>query len=81
MQASTANNRVEIAIADLTWTSLGGATNQTINGVTLIKEGGANDTTSIPLANFDLTNTITNGGNVTLDFATLGAGGNIQITV
>lgn len=81
LQASTANNRVEIAISDTTWTALGGASNQTINGATLIKSGGANDTTSIPLANFDLTNTSTNGGNVTVDFATLGAGGNIQITV
>lgn len=81
LQANNTNNRVDIAIGDLTWTSLGGASNQTINGATLIREGGASDTDSIPLANFDLANTITNGGDVTLDFATLGAGGNIQISV
>jgi len=81
LQANTASNRVDIAIGDLTWSAMGGASNQTLNGFTLIKEGAANDTQSVPLANFDTTNTSTNGGDVTLDFATLGAGGNIQISV
>ena len=81
LQANNTNNRIDIAIGDLTWSAIGGAANQTINGATLISEGVANDTTSIPLANFDLVNTITNGGDITLDFATLGAGGNIQISV
>jgi hypothetical protein len=81
LQANNTDNRVDIAIGDLTWSALGGAANQTINGATLIKEGGSDDTTSIPLANFDLPNTITNGGDMTLDFATLGAGGNIQVSI
>ncbi len=77
----TATGQVQVVITDLTWTSLGGASNQTIDGATLIKEGGANDTTSIPIVDFDVTNKSTNGGNVTLDFATGGAGGNVQIAV
>lgn len=81
LQVNNTDNRVDIAIGDQTWTSLGGASNQTLNGATLIQEGLSDDTTSIPLANFDLTNASTNGGDVTLDFLALGAGGNIRISV
>ena len=80
MQKSNASNRVEIAIGDLTWTSLGGATNDTVGGSALIREI-TNDTQSIPIGFFDVTDTPTNGGNVTLDFAALAAGGNMQIAV
>lgn len=75
----TSTARVDIAIADLTWTAL--AAGETIANVLLIKEGGANDTTSRLIACFDVTDTATNGGDITLDFATLGAGGNMQISV
>jgi hypothetical protein len=78
-QINTTSNRVDIAIADLTWTALGAG--DTIDAAILIKEGGANDTTSRLIAYFDLTNTATNGGDITLDFATLAAGGNLQISV
>jgi len=61
-------NRVNISIADLTWTALGGAANDTVGGVILLKEGGANDTTSRLLAWFDLADTATNGSDVTLNF-------------
>lgn len=80
-QASTANNRVEIAIADLTWTSLGGVSNATPSGCVLIFETGGNDTASIPIAFLDFSDTPTNGGNFTLDFVALGSGGNLQISV
>lgn len=62
-----ATNRVNILINDLTWTALGGAANDTLGGAILVKEGGANDTTSRLLAWFDLADTPTNGSDVTLD--------------
>src|SRR3954471_10153809 len=34
----TANNRVVVKIADLTWTALGGATNDTVAAAVLIRE-------------------------------------------
>lgn len=77
ISANLTNDRVDIAIGDLTWTALG--TGATIAGAVLVKEGGANDTTSRLIAYFDVTDTPTNGGDITLDFATMGAGGNLQI--
>jgi hypothetical protein len=71
------NNRADFAIADLTWTALGGGVNDTIGGAILIKEN-TNDTDSRLIAFFDLTDTPTNGSDVTLDFNALGSGGNIR---
>lgn len=79
LQENDTDDRVDIAIDDLTWNSLGAGA--TIVGAVLIKEGGANDTTSRLLAYFDITNTATSGGNVTLDFTALGSGGNIRISL
>lgn len=79
LQANNTNNRVDAAIADLTWTALG--TGQTIGGAVLIKEGAANDTQSIPIAFFDLSDTATTGGDVTLDFTALGSGGDLRVAV
>lgn len=73
------NDRAVLIIADVTWTSLGGAANDTVVGAILIKEGGANDTTSRLIAYFDVTDTTTNGGDMTLDFD--GTNGNIRFTV
>lgn len=81
LQKSDANNRVEIAIADLTWTSLGGVSNATPSGAVVIYETGGNDTSSTPIAFLDFSDTPTNGGNFTLDFVALASGGNMQITV
>lgn len=72
-----ANNRAIITIGDLTWTSLGGATNDTVGGAILIKEI-TNDTSSRLIAFFDLTDTPTNGGDFTLDFD--GTNGNLRFT-
>lgn len=77
LQANDTDNRVDIALADLTWTALGAGA--TIDGAILIKEGGANDTTSRLIAYWDLTSTPTNGGDITLDFLALGSGGNLRI--
>lgn len=73
---TVAPGRVEIAIPDQSWTALGAG--DTIGGVALVREVTA-DSDSIPIAFWDVANTITNGGNIDLDFATLGAGGNLQI--
>ena len=77
--ANLTDDRVDVAIDDQTWTSL--ATGQNIVAAILIKEGVANDTTSRLIAYFDVTDTPTNGGDVTLDFNTIGAGGNMRISV
>lgn len=60
------NDRGEFDATDVTWTSLGGAQNATIAAAILIKEGVANDTTSRLIAYHDLTDTPTNGGNITI---------------
>jgi hypothetical protein len=72
-----ANNRAVVRIADLTWTALGGATNDTIEGAILIKEG-TSDADSKLVAYFDLPTTPTNGSDVVLDFD--GTDGNIRFT-
>lgn len=74
----TANNRVVVKIADLTWTSLGGASNTTVAAAVLIREI-TNDAASIPIAYLDFTDTATNGGDFTVDFD--GTDGNLRFTV
>jgi len=61
------NDRANIKIADLTWTSLGGAANDTVGAALLVKEI-TDDKSSRVIACFDISNTPTNGGNFTLDF-------------
>ena len=79
MQVTTASNRVDIAIGDLTWTALGGVSNDTPAAAVVIFETGGADSASIPIAYLDFTDTATNGGNYGLDMAALGSGGNLQI--
>lgn len=75
----TANNRAVVIIADLTWTGLGGATNNTLGGCALVREV-TNDTASIPIAWLQFTaNLTTNGSDVLVDFD--GVDGNIRFTV
>lgn len=78
-QQNDTSNRYEWAIADLTWTALGGASNNTLGGCALVFETGGNDASSIAVAFFDFTDFTTNGSDVTLDFAALGSGGNARI--
>ena len=59
-----ANDRAEFDAADITWTALGAGA--TIAAAILIKEGGANDTTSRLIAYLDIADTPTNGGDFTL---------------
>lgn len=71
------DSRVEFVVPDTTWTALGGTTNGTVGGAILFKEG-ANDADSVPLAFYDVADTPTNGGSITLDFA---ASGNLHLTL
>lgn len=76
-QWDATNDRVEIVITDLTWTGLGGATNDTVTHALLIWEN-TDDTDGRLIACWDITNTTTNNTDFTLDFSTEG---NIQFDV
>lgn len=64
------NNRVAVDAADVTWTALGAGA--TIAAGIVHKRGGANDTTAQMIAYQDVTDTATNGGDITLQFAANG---------
>ncbi len=70
------DDRADVTIGDLIWTALGGAVNDNVGMALLIQEI-TNDQASRVIAAFDITDTPTNGGDFTLDFAA--SGGNIQI--
>jgi hypothetical protein len=55
---------------DYTWSSLGAGA--TIVAAILVKEGGANDTTSRPIVYVDTNDVSTNGGDITLQLDTNG---------
>ncbi len=55
---------------DYTWASLGAGA--TIVAAILVKEGGANDTTSRPIVYVDTNDVSTNGGDITLQLDTNG---------
>jgi len=63
----TANDRAEFDADDVVWTALGGATNDTI-GAALVYKHVTADADSIPIAYIDLTDTPTNGGDITLQW-------------
>lgn len=71
------NDRVALIIGDLTWTTLGNGSNDTVAGAILVKEV-TDDTASLLIAYFDPSNVTTNGSNYTLDFS---ATGNLFINV
>lgn len=79
-QYNATDNRTEIAVPDQTWTALGGVSNDTIGGAILYVHD-TNDGASRLIAFFDLADTVTNGGDIVLDFLSLGAGGNIRLTL
>lgn len=59
----TANDRIVFSAAALTWTAVAGGS--TVGWVTFYKFV-TNDADSIPIATIDVTDTATNGGNLTL---------------
>lgn len=80
-QNNTTDNRADFTCADLTYTALGGATNDTIGAVVLLYETGGSDATAFPVVFWDVTNLTCNGGDVVVDFPTLVAGGAMRISV
>lgn len=64
--ADKTNDRAEFDADDFTWSALGAGA--TIAALIVIKEGGANDTTSRLIAYLDITDTATNGGDITIQF-------------
>jgi hypothetical protein len=70
----TANDRVELDAADTVWTGINAGT---IAQVTLLKEI-TNDAASVVIANVDVADTVTNGGDITIQWD---AEGIIQLTV
>jgi hypothetical protein len=75
----TANNRDVAIITDLTWTALGGATNNTLGFAVWVREV-TSDAASIPIAYLNFTaNLTTNGSDVLCDFD--GTNGNLRWTV
>ena len=66
-----ANDRAEIDAGDVTWTSLGGTTDNTIVGAWIYKQVGGDDTTpgDDPIIFFiDIADTSTNGGDFTIQW-------------
>jgi len=79
LSEQTANNRVVTIIGDLTWTALGGASNNTLRYAVILREV-TNDAASIPIAFLQFTSDLTtNGSDVLSDFD--GTNGNIRWTV
>lgn len=59
------NERVDVDIADQTWTAAGGASNNTLTKAIVAYEEAAADATRIPLTHHDFATT-TDGGDLTL---------------
>lgn len=76
----TQNNALpgaKVVLGNLTWTALGGTTNDSIGAAVLIKEG-TSDADSIPIVFWDITDTNTNSGDFTLTMDA--TNGNIQFS-
>lgn len=71
LTANDASDRVEVDAADVVWTTLGGASNQTLAAAVVLKEI-TNDAASRMFAYLDFTDVATNGGDITVQFAASG---------
>jgi hypothetical protein len=78
LEEQTGSNRVVVKIANLTWSSLGGATNDTPIAAVLIVEE-TDDTDSIPIAYLEFSGSATTGADYPLNFDA--TNGNIRLTV
>jgi len=75
----TGSTRVVTIFANITWTALGGATNNTLGYAVWLREV-TNDAASIPLAYLQFTaNVTTNGSDILVSFD--GTNGNVRWTV
>lgn len=81
-QVDNTNDRAVIALSQPQWLELGGATNDIVRGAILYVEG-TSDTDSRLFAFFDLPGSgsgyTTNGSDFSLQFVSLGSGGNIRL--
>lgn len=78
VQTNLTDDRVEFVLDDVVWENL--SVGETLGGAVLIKEI-TNDNASPMIAFFDVTDTPTNSGSITIDFASAIAGGNLRINV
>jgi hypothetical protein len=75
----TASNRVVAIFADTTWTGIGGASNNTLEGALALFEI-TNDAASLPIANLEFASPLTtNGSDILVDMD--GTNGQIRFTV
>ena len=75
----TSSNRVVSIITDITWTALGGATNNTLRYAVWLREI-TNDASSVPIAFLQFTADVTtNGSDILVDFD--GTNGNVRWAV
>lgn len=71
----TTNDRVLFKADNPTWTSVAGGS--TVGWCVAYKDGGGGDATHIPIFVHDVANTATNGGNITIDWPTVGSDDNV----
>lgn len=76
--AATTATGSKVTFSNLTWTALGGTTNDTVGAAVLVKEVTTN-ADSLPVAYWDIADTPTNGSDFTLSFD--GTNGNLRFTV
>lgn len=69
-----ANDQAEIDAVDIVWSSIGSPTSDTVNAALIYRVGTSDDTDALNIISLDLTNTPTNGGNITLQFNAEGFG-------
>ena len=68
----TSNDFAYLDATDTVFSAL--ASGETIGGAIIFKDSGL-DTTSIPIAFYDVTDTATNGSDITIQWAAVGSGG------
>jgi len=71
------NNYAYWALTDLTWSSLGGASNATVGAIILVKEI-TDDTASRLIAYLGITDRSTDGNDFPVNFKSASEGGNLQ---
>ena len=82
VSVDTATSKVICTLsADQTFADIGGASNDTIGWVALVNENATDDTNTVPIAIWDVTNLGTSGNSITADVNTALAGGNIQFSL
>lgn len=75
--ANQTDDRADFGAADVSMGALGGAANNTIGYVMLVKEV-TNDGDSLLIAYSDPANLLTDGSTVTIDFTAAASGGNLR---